>query len=322
MGARRQTLAHKQRMPTSQGGTDKYAFCAPYDSHFVDNKQRHCRPVIRSNSQCENTTHVSREEFARDVSNSNNLCDRVNQAENALTKMIESLTGVIAKFENLVIGMSWSNDTKSKQNGTDLPHVSVSSSQNEDNVEKLSSEDSPQNIDEHVDPINPVVCKDEVHLIDQNRPVQNSVCYSQGKEIDSSVVLHNVVAEVDPQVFEVANVEESDVVFEDAQVDVCDVLDHDDVKITEFVVNDSIVAGSHLTKSVTGEVSPIAANKEAIEETNHGDIVSSERTQFLDEINFPFHTKDSTISVNIAHLNFRALIDTGAAVTAVSARVW
>ena len=35
--------------------------------------------------------------------------------------------------------------------------------------------------------------------------------------------------------FEVANVEESDVVFEDAQVDVlmCDVLDHDDVKITE-----------------------------------------------------------------------------------------
>ena len=96
MGARRQTLAHKQRMPTSQGGTDKYVFCAPYDGHFVDNKQSHCRPGIRSSSQSENTTHVSREEFARDVSNSNNLCDRVNQAENALTKMIESLTGVIA----------------------------------------------------------------------------------------------------------------------------------------------------------------------------------------------------------------------------------
>ena len=322
MGARRETLAHKQRMPTSQGGTDKYAFCAPYDGHFFDNKQSHCRPVIRSNSQSENTIHVSREEFARDVSNSNNLCDRVNQAENALTKMIESLTGVIAKFENLVIGMSCSNDTKSEQNGTDLPHVSVSSSPNKDNVEKLSSEDSPQNIDEHVDPINPVVCKDEVHLIDQNRPVQNSVCYSQGKEIASSVVLHNVVAEVDPQVFEVANVEESDVVFEDAQVDVCDVLDYDDVKITEFVINDSVVAGSHSTKNVTPEVSPIAANKEAIEETNHDDIVSSEQTQFLDELNFPYHTKDSTISVNIAHLNFRALIDTGAAVIAVSARVW
>ena len=79
-----------------------------------------------------------------------------------------------------------------------------------------------------------------MHLIDQNSPVQNSVCYSQGKEMDSSVVLHNVVVKVDPQVFEVANVEESDVAFEDAQVDVCDVLDHDDVKITEFVVNDSI----------------------------------------------------------------------------------
>ena len=169
---------------------------------------------------------------------------------------------------------------KVSKDSTDLPHVFVSSSQNEDNVENLSSKDSPQNVDERVDPIDPVVCKDEVHLINQNSPVQNSACYNQGKEIDSSVVLHKVV-EVDPQVFEVANVEESDVVFEDAQVDVCDVLDHDDVKITEFVVNDSEVAGSHLTKSVTGEVSPIAANKEAIEETNHGDIVSSEQTQFL-----------------------------------------
>ena len=319
MWARRQTLAHKQRMPTSQGGTDKYAFCAPYDSHFVDNKQSQCRPVISSNSQAENTTHVRREEFARDVPNSNNLCDHVNQAENALTRMIESLTGVIAKFENLVNGMSCSNDPESKQNSTDLPHVFVSSSQNEDHVKTLSSKDSPQNVDERVDPINPVVCKDEVHLVNQNSPVQNSVFYGQGKEIDSSAVLHNVVVEVHPQVFEVANVEESGVVFDDAQVDVCDVLDHDDVKITEFVVDNSIVAGSHLTKSVTGEVSPI---EEPIEETNHADIVSSEQTRFLDEINSPSHTKDSTISVNIAHLNFRALIDTGAAITAVSARVW
>ena len=166
-----------------------------------------------------------------------------------------------------------------------MPHVFVSSSQNEDNVEKLSSKDSPQNVDKHVDPVHPVVCKDEVHLIDQNSPVQNSVCYSQGKEIDSSVVLHNVVVEVHPRVFEVANLEESDVVFEDAPVDVCDVLDHDDVKITEFVVNDSVVAGSHLTKNVTREVTPIAANKEAIRETNHDNIVSSERTQFSNEIN-------------------------------------
>lgn len=134
MGARRQTLAHNQRMPTGEGGTDKYAFCAPYDGHFVDNKQSQCRPVIRSSSQSENTAHVSREEFARDVSNSNKLCDHVNQAENALTKMIESLTGVIAKFENLVTGMSCSNDTKSKQDGTDLPHVFVSPSQSEDHV--------------------------------------------------------------------------------------------------------------------------------------------------------------------------------------------
>ena len=59
----------------------------------------------------------------------------------------------------------------------------------------------------------------------------------------------------------------------------CDVLDHDDVKIIEFVVNDSVVAGSHLTKNVIREVSTMAADQEAIEETNH--IVSSEQTQFL-----------------------------------------
>ena len=71
-------------------------------------------------------------------------------------------------------------------------------------------------------PVDPVVivCEDEMHLINQNGPVRNSVCYNQGTEIDSSVALHNVVVEVDPRVFEVANLEEGDVVFEDAQVDV------------------------------------------------------------------------------------------------------
>ena len=111
MGARRQTLAHKQRIPTSQGDTDKYAFCAPYDGHFVDNKQSHCRPVVCSSSQSQNTTHVRREECAHDVSDLINLMyDHVNQVENALTKMMQSLTGVIAEFENLVNGMSCSND--------------------------------------------------------------------------------------------------------------------------------------------------------------------------------------------------------------------
>ena len=43
--------------------------------------------MVRSSSQSENTAHVSREEFAGDVSNSNNLCDRVDQVENALNKM-------------------------------------------------------------------------------------------------------------------------------------------------------------------------------------------------------------------------------------------
>ena len=106
LGARCQTLAQKQRMATNQGGSDKYDFCAPYDGHFVDNEQSHCRPVVRSSYQSKNTAHVSREEFALDVSNSNNLCDHVDQAKNDLTKMIQSSTGVIAKFENLVNGVN------------------------------------------------------------------------------------------------------------------------------------------------------------------------------------------------------------------------
>ena len=111
-----------------------------------------------------------------------------------------------------------------------------------------------------------------MHLINQNGPVRNSICYSQRTEIDSSVALHDVVVEFNPQVFEVANLEESDDVFGDAQVDVCDVLDHDDVKITESVVNDSIVSSSHLTKNVCREVPPTAAYQEAVGEANNSNI--------------------------------------------------
>ena len=108
--------------------------------------------MVRSNFQSENTAHVSRKELARGVSNSNNLCDHVDQEENALTKIIQSLTRVIAKFESFVDGISCNNDAKSQQNGTDLPHVFVSSSQSEDHVKKkLSGKDSPQNVDKCVD---------------------------------------------------------------------------------------------------------------------------------------------------------------------------
>ena len=93
-------------------------------------------------------------------------------------------------------------------------------------------------------------------------------------------------------------------------------------------VYDSVVAVSHLTKNIACEVPPTAAYQEAIVAANHsvisplyGRAVSSEHTQSLDGINSPFQAKDSTISVNIAHLNFQALLDIGAAVTAVSARV-
>ena len=71
--------------------------------------------------------------------------------------------------------------------------------------------------------------------------------------------------------FEVANLEESDIVFKSAKVGVCDVWDHDDVEVTEAVVIDSvyIVASSHLTENVALEVPPTAAYKEAIGEACH-----------------------------------------------------
>ena len=44
--------------------------------------------TVRSSSHSENTVHVSCEEFASDVSDLDNLCEHVDQVENALTKMI------------------------------------------------------------------------------------------------------------------------------------------------------------------------------------------------------------------------------------------
>ena len=64
--------------------------------------------MVRSSSQSENTAHVSREEFAPDVSDSNNLCDHVDQVKNALAKMIQSLNGSYSKIRESVNDMSCS----------------------------------------------------------------------------------------------------------------------------------------------------------------------------------------------------------------------
>ena len=51
-----------------------------------------------------------------------------------------------------------------------------------------------------------------MYSIKRNSPVRNSVCYIQGTGIDPGVALHIVIVEVNPQAFEVANLEESGVV--------------------------------------------------------------------------------------------------------------
>ena len=105
------------------------------------------------------------------------------------------------------------DDAKCKQIGTDLSHVFVPSSR--------SSKDTCQDVDvmisnERIHPVDPVVivCEDEVYSISQNSPVRNIVYGNQGTGIDSNVALYNVIVEVNPQVFEVANLEESDVIFD------------------------------------------------------------------------------------------------------------
>ena len=42
----------------------------------------------------------------------------------------------------------------------------------------------------------------------------------------------------------------------------------------------------------------------------------------MDSVSFQLKSSDYTISVGIANFKFQALLDTGAAVTAVSARIW
>ena len=76
-------------------------FSVPYNSHFVDHEQSHCRGAVRY-SQSENTAGIYREEFTRDTSVSIDSCDHGNQSEpeNALTNAIYSSTGVIATFQN------------------------------------------------------------------------------------------------------------------------------------------------------------------------------------------------------------------------------
>ena len=120
VGARRQTLTHEQRMPTSHCGTDKYAFSTPYDDYSVDNKQSHCRPVV-SYSQSKNTVRTNREDFTCNMSFSNDSYVHGNQTENALTTAIQSLTGVITKFQSLVGDMSCGDNAKCKRIGMNLP---------------------------------------------------------------------------------------------------------------------------------------------------------------------------------------------------------
>ena len=91
-----------------------------------------------------------------------------------------------------MVYMSYSNNAKTSKLAR-ICHVFDSSSQNEDHVKKPSSKDPFQNVDERVDPVDPVVCEDEVHLIHQNSPVRNSVCYNQGIIHSEQEILHTHV---------------------------------------------------------------------------------------------------------------------------------
>lgn len=84
---------------------------------------------------------------------------------------------------------------------------------------KHETADVDVNSNERIDPVDPVVIasEDEVHSISKNSPVRNSGYGNQGSGIDSSVALrnvYNVIVQVNPQVYGVVYLEESDVIFE------------------------------------------------------------------------------------------------------------
>ena len=147
----------------------------------------------------------------------------------------------------------------------------------------------------------------------------------------------------DTQVFEVAAVN-------DVEMNAVDVLHAEDVMITEVVLNNDLPSFVKFRREINdkpmndqvelkssalnndGSVSCRAEKAEAVSDTclsekrssngSSANTFSSVTSNALDSICFPFVANSSIISVSIECSEFQCLVDTGAAITAVSANVW
>ena len=124
--------------------------------------------------------------------------------------------------------------------------------------------------------------------------------------------------EVDPQVFEVVREKQIKAetatvhhVFlgEDATVSNSSPLDSDE---------DLVVLSPEIVKST--KVATQREKKAKVCAYQKGNIGTSIRS--MDSVSFQLKSSDFTVSVGIANFKFQALLDKGAAVTAVSARIW
>ena len=159
------------------------------------------------------------------------------------------------------------------------------------------------------------------------------------------VCFYEFLKNEDPEVFQVTAAEK------EVEIDTVDILDLKDVFVSETVLNNIVLikkidtdtsfqtspAKKNIGKSsvqvqsnssVSSDVGTVSVHTKSTEDTSRtdnfpdGNAISDVATDTIDTISFPFLADGSTVPISIEGFEFRCLVDTGAAVTAVSANVW
>ena len=159
------------------------------------------------------------------------------------------------------------------------------------------------------------------------------------------VCFYEFLKNEDPEVFQVTAAEK------EVEITTVDILDREDVFVTEAVLNNVVLkekidpdtsfqtspAKENIGKSnvqvqcnssASSDLSTVSVHSKLTEDTSRtvhfpdGDVISDVTTDTIDTICFPFLADGSTVPISIEGFEFRCLVDTGAAITAVSANVW
>ena len=149
------------------------------------------------------------------------------------------------------------------------------------------------------------------------------------------VCFYEFLKNEDPEAFQVTAAEK------EVEIDTVDILDLKDVFVSETVLNNIVLkkkidpdtsfqtstAKKNIGKSsvqvqsnssVSSDVGTVSVHTKSTEDNAISDVA----TDTIDTISFPFLADGSTVPIGIEGFEFRCLVDTGAAVTAVSANVW